>query len=125
MLDLLFSSEAWISFGVLTAMEVILGIDNIVFITILCGRLPAAQQLSARRLGLAVALVARIALLMIRGYQLVLSPLLGPRCRFYPTCSQYATEAISRYGFLKGTLLSLRRILKCHPFHPGGVDPVP
>mgnify|MGYP000728306981 FL=1 len=68
---------------------------------------------------------AGIVLLLIRGYQLVLSPLLGPRCRFYPTCSQYAIEAISRYGILKGAILSFKRLLKCHPFHPGGVDPVP
>jgi len=68
---------------------------------------------------------AGIALLLIRGYQLGLSPLLGPRCRFYPTCSQYAIEAISRYGILKGAILSSKRLLKCHPFHPGGVDPVP
>jgi uncharacterized protein len=68
---------------------------------------------------------ARIALLMIRGYQLLISPLLGPRCRFYPTCSQYAAEAISKHGILKGALLSSKRILKCHPFHPGGVDLVP
>ncbi|MGD9330480.1 MAG: membrane protein insertion efficiency factor YidD [Desulfobacterales bacterium] len=68
---------------------------------------------------------ARIALLIIRGYQVLISPLLGPRCRFYPTCSQYAAEAISRYGILKGALLSIIRLSKCHPFHPGGVDHVP
>jgi putative membrane protein insertion efficiency factor len=67
----------------------------------------------------------RIALVIIRGYQVCLSPLLGPRCRFYPTCSQYAAEAISRYGLLKGTFLSSKRLLKCHPFHPGGIDDVP
>ena len=66
-----------------------------------------------------------IVLLMIRGYQLLISPLLGPRCRFYPTCSHYAAEAISKHGLLKGMLLSSKRLLKCHPFHPGGVDPVP
>jgi putative membrane protein insertion efficiency factor len=67
----------------------------------------------------------RIALLLIRGYQLFLSPLLGPRCRFYPTCSQYAFEAISKHGFLKGIFLGVARLFKCHPFHPGGIDPVP
>jgi putative membrane protein insertion efficiency factor len=70
-------------------------------------------------------LVVRIVLMMIRVYQLLISPLLGPRCRFYPTCSHYAAEAISKHGFLKGALLSSRRLLKCHPFHRGGVDPVP
>ncbi|MCB2166331.1 MAG: membrane protein insertion efficiency factor YidD [Deltaproteobacteria bacterium] len=68
---------------------------------------------------------ARIVLLLIRGYQVLLSPLIGPRCRFYPTCSHYAAEAISKHGLPKGALLSTKRLLKCHPFHPGGVDPVP
>ncbi|MGD8366386.1 MAG: membrane protein insertion efficiency factor YidD [Desulfobacterales bacterium] len=67
----------------------------------------------------------RGALVAIRAYQLVLSPVLGPACRFTPTCSAYAYEAIARYGLPKGTLLAIQRILRCHPFHPGGVDPVP
>ncbi|HEX3025719.1 MAG TPA: membrane protein insertion efficiency factor YidD [Clostridia bacterium] len=62
---------------------------------------------------------------LIRFYQRYLSPLKPPSCRFYPTCSNYAITAISRFGVLRGGLLSMRRILKCHPFHPGGVDPVP
>ncbi len=62
---------------------------------------------------------------MLRGYQYAISPLLGPSCRFYPTCSDYAREAIDRHGALKGTWLSLRRIARCHPYHPGGFDPVP
>ncbi|MCI1277510.1 MAG: membrane protein insertion efficiency factor YidD [Nitrospira sp.] len=57
-------------------------------------------------------------------YRACLSPLLGPACRFYPTCSVYAQEAIERYGVLKGLFMAGRRLLKCHPFHPGGVDPV-
>ncbi len=59
---------------------------------------------------------------LIRGYQLFISPVLGPRCRFYPTCSHYAQEVISQQGIRKGLWLSLRRLLKCHPFHPGGID---
>jgi len=62
---------------------------------------------------------------MIRGYQVMVSPMLGPACRFYPSCSEYAYEAISRHGFFKGAFLAGKRILKCHPFHPGGVDLVP
>ncbi len=62
---------------------------------------------------------------LIRGYQLFISPLLGPRCRFYPTCSHYALEALDTHGVLKGAWLALRRILRCHPWHPGGFDPVP
>ncbi|MCY4329185.1 MAG: membrane protein insertion efficiency factor YidD [Endozoicomonadaceae bacterium] len=62
---------------------------------------------------------------IIRVYQCLISPLLGPRCRFYPSCSNYAIEAINRYGLLKGSYLSLWRILRCHPFCAGGFDPVP
>lgn len=58
-------------------------------------------------------------------YQWLISPLLGPKCRFTPSCSQYAKEALLKHGFIRGTGLSARRILKCHPFHPGGYDPVP
>jgi uncharacterized protein len=61
----------------------------------------------------------------IRFYQKVLSPLKPPSCRFYPTCSQYGIEAIERFGPLKGGYLTIKRILKCHPFHPGGFDYVP
>lgn len=63
--------------------------------------------------------------ILIRAYQRVLSPLLGPRCRFYPSCSQYALEAVERHGALRGSYLAVRRLLRCHPFHPGGFDPVP
>ncbi len=60
-----------------------------------------------------------------RFYQLIISPLLGPRCRFYPSCSYYAVEAIETHGALKGSLLTLKRLSKCHPFCEGGLDPVP
>jgi putative membrane protein insertion efficiency factor len=66
-----------------------------------------------------------LAIFLIRTYQRLLSPLLGQRCRFYPSCSQYAIEAIDRFGTLKGSWLSLRRLSRCHPLHPGGLDPVP
>ncbi|MDJ0815691.1 MAG: membrane protein insertion efficiency factor YidD [Desulfobacterales bacterium] len=62
---------------------------------------------------------------LIRAYQFILSPILGPACRFYPSCSEYAHQAIMRYGPIKGLYLAVRRVLRCHPFHPGGVDPVP
>jgi putative membrane protein insertion efficiency factor len=67
----------------------------------------------------------QIALFLIRCYQLLLSPLLGRHCRFYPTCSVYTYEAIKKHGLLKGIFLGSKRLLKCHPFHPGGVDFVP
>ena len=62
---------------------------------------------------------------LIRIYQLTLSPLLGPRCRFYPSCSQYACEAIDVHGAGRGSWLALKRLCRCHPFHAGGYDPVP
>jgi hypothetical protein len=62
---------------------------------------------------------------LIRAYQLLVSPLLGPRCRFYPSCSQYALDAIAAFGTARGGVLALRRIARCHPWHPGGYDPVP
>jgi putative membrane protein insertion efficiency factor len=61
----------------------------------------------------------------VRGYQRVISPLLGPRCRYLPTCSEYAYEALGEHGALRGTWLAVRRIGRCHPFHEGGYDPVP
>jgi len=64
-------------------------------------------------------------LLLIDAYRRLLSPFLGRNCRFEPTCSLYAREAVTRYGFMKGGWLGLRRILRCHPFHEGGIDPVP
>jgi putative membrane protein insertion efficiency factor len=67
----------------------------------------------------------RILLAVISAYRVLLSPLLGASCRFYPTCSTYAIEAIETHGAARGTWLAVKRILKCHPWHPGGVDPVP
>ena len=68
---------------------------------------------------------ARAAAALLRVYKKVLSPLLPAACRFHPTCSEYAREAILRHGVLRGTGLALRRLARCHPFHPGGIDPVP
>jgi putative membrane protein insertion efficiency factor len=62
---------------------------------------------------------------LIRGYQRLISPLLPPSCRFHPSCSQYALEAVTRHGSLRGGWLAVRRLARCHPFHPGGYDPVP
>ena len=67
----------------------------------------------------------RLCLILIRAYQLCVSPLLGARCRFYPSCSHYAHTAIERHGVLRGGWLGLLRILRCHPFSDGGYDPVP
>ena len=67
----------------------------------------------------------RLAAFLIRLYQWTVSPYLGPRCRFHPSCSQYALEAITRFGVLKGTGLALWRLARCAPWHPGGFDPVP
>jgi putative membrane protein insertion efficiency factor len=61
----------------------------------------------------------------LRAYRYLASPLLGANCRFHPTCSTYAIEAIERHGALRGTWLALRRLSRCHPWHPGGYDPVP
>jgi hypothetical protein len=64
-------------------------------------------------------------LALIRGYQYAVRPMLGANCRFAPSCSDYARDAIERHGALKGGWLALRRVLRCHPYHPGGYDPVP
>ncbi|WHY66070.1 membrane protein insertion efficiency factor YidD [Neobacillus sp. SuZ13] len=70
-------------------------------------------------------MVKKFFLAIIRFYQVAISPLKPPTCRFYPTCSHYGVEAIQRFGALRGGWLTLKRISKCHPFHPGGLDPVP
>ena len=69
--------------------------------------------------------IDRLLIALLRFYKRWLSPLLGPRCRFHPTCSEYAMQSIARFGVLKGGWLAARRVLRCHPLHPGGHDPVP
>jgi hypothetical protein len=69
--------------------------------------------------------MTRLVLALITGYQRLVSPLVGPRCRFAPSCSSYAIEAIEAHGLARGTLLAMRRLGRCHPFHRGGYDPVP
>ena len=68
---------------------------------------------------------AQASIKVVKGYQQCISPLFGPSCRFYPSCSHYAVEALTRFGPLKGSWLTAKRLLKCHPLHPGGDDPVP
>ena len=76
-------------------------------------------------LGSTQIVIDRLLIAILRGYKRWISPLLGPRCRFHPTCSEYALQAIARFGALKGIWLATRRVLRCHPLHPGGNDPVP
>jgi len=69
--------------------------------------------------------MARILIGLIKGYQLLLSPFFGQQCRFSPTCSQYALDALQKHGAVRGTMYAIRRLLKCHPWHAGGHDPIP
>jgi putative membrane protein insertion efficiency factor len=69
--------------------------------------------------------VKYLVILLLRGYKRVISPLLGPRCRFHPSCSTYTMEAVQRFGVLRGGWLGVKRIGRCHPLNPGGLDPVP
>ena len=66
-----------------------------------------------------------ILIALLRAYRYCISPLFGPSCRFHPTCSCYAIEAVERHGAMRGGYYAIRRILRCHPLHPGGLDPVP
>lgn len=68
--------------------------------------------------------MGQIAIVLIKCYRLFISPLKPPTCRFVPTCSEYALQAIEKYGIIRGGSMAIRRILRCHPFHPGGYDPV-
>ena len=72
-----------------------------------------------------LAIPAKVAILLVKGYQKILSPWLGQRCRFHPSCSNYCIEALQQHGMVRGLWLGLKRILKCQPFHSGGYDPVP
>lgn len=69
--------------------------------------------------------IAKFLMGAVRFYQRFISPTMPPSCRYYPTCSEYTLQAIAKYGALKGTWLGIKRISRCHPFHPGGYDPVP
>ena len=69
-------------------------------------------------------LLKKIIILLIRGYQIFISPIMPGKCRFYPTCSTYFVQAVEKYGPFKGSLLGIKRILKCHPFPEGGYDPL-
>jgi uncharacterized protein len=92
-----------------------------------CSYLPTSccRVFASYRVTTAIALIlVSIIIALIRAYQLLISPMLPPACRFYPTCSHYSVEALRRYGLLQGGYQSLRRLLRCHPFHPGGYDPV-
>lgn len=81
---------------------------------------PLSTLLAALR-----ALPRQLLILLVRGYQVVISPHLPPSCRYYPSCSAYAIEALTKHGALRGSWLAARRIARCHPFRPGGYDPVP
>lgn len=69
--------------------------------------------------------MSKLVTFLLRAYRYVLSPFLGNRCRFHPSCSHYTEEAVLRFGVLRGGWLGIKRIGRCHPFHPGGLDPVP
>lgn len=82
----------------------------------ICAKIPSPEKLN---------IMKKSVLFLIRGYKSVFSPILGQHCRYLPTCSMYTYEAIEKYGLLKGMILGTKRLIRCHPFRPGGVDPVP
>jgi putative membrane protein insertion efficiency factor len=86
---------------------------------------PPAGTLAGTTVGALTKAVTRTVALLIRGYRYAISPLFGQHCRFHPSCSAYALAAIESHGLARGGLLALRRLGKCHPWHPGGFDPVP
>jgi uncharacterized protein len=87
---------------------------------------PAANRLSSAAVVRVITAIPRtVLILLVRAYQIVLSPLLPASCRYYPSCSAYAIEALERHGAVRGGWLTLRRLARCHPFKPGGYDPVP
>ena len=91
-------------------------------------RPPSSRQLSISRAASEVERsgpTARAVIVLLRAYRTVVTPLLGPACRFTPTCSAFAIEAVERHGAARGAILAARRLLRCHPWHVGGVDPVP
>ena len=81
--------------------------------------------MSARNAELKLSFGRRVLVGILRVYQRAISPILPPSCRYEPTCSEYMLQAVVRYGVLKGVWLGLKRVLRCHPFHEGGYDPVP
>ena len=85
----------------------------------------AKKNVGSRLVALPGRLVQQVLLALITVYRYALSPFLGQRCRFHPSCSSYAAEALTKYGALRGSWLAAKRVCRCHPFHPGGHDPVP
>lgn len=86
---------------------------------------PGTGQRKPARIGRPARLLNQLFVGLIRAYRYILSPWIGQHCRFYPSCSHYAIEALETHGPAKGLYLTLRRLLRCHPWHPGGADPVP
>lgn len=105
-------------------------VDAALRLSVQCQKSDAPNSFSTNSAGIftTVKLFAKtpshLAIFIIKIYQKFISPMFPPACRFLPTCSQYSADAIARYGIIKGIYLGIRRLLRCHPFHPGGYDPV-